>query len=203
MSRKRVQLSDLDRKKICQLAVEHKSLSQDKLTALLQTQLNKPELARSTVTGVLKERTKWLGLSDEAAGSKVRHRSAQWENLERALMQWFGQLRSRNAVLTDKLLLEKAKRLATLLDIADFKGSDGWLSKFKKRHHIQLHQPHGESGAADMAGVSLAQTAVGKLILELNYKLEDVYNFDETGLYYRARPSRTLAVGQCPACSCG
>ncbi len=76
MSRKRVQLSDLDRKKICQLAVEHKSLSQDKLTALLQTQLNKPELARSTVTGVLKERTKWLGLSDEVAGSKVRHRSA-------------------------------------------------------------------------------------------------------------------------------
>ena len=59
MSRKRVQLSDLDRKKICQLAVEHKSLSQDKLTALLQTQLNKPELARSIVTGVLKERTKW------------------------------------------------------------------------------------------------------------------------------------------------
>ena len=76
MSRKRVQLSDLDRKKICQLAVEHKSLSQDKLTALLQTQLNKPELARSIVTGVLKERTKWLGLSDEVAGSKVRHRNA-------------------------------------------------------------------------------------------------------------------------------
>jgi len=47
MSRKRLQLSDLDRKNICQLAVEHKSLSQDKLTALLQTQLNKPELARS------------------------------------------------------------------------------------------------------------------------------------------------------------
>ena len=85
MSRKRVQLSDLDRKKICELAVEHESLSQDKLTALLQTQLNKPALARSTVTGILKERTKWLALSNEAAGSKVRHRSAQWENLEKAL----------------------------------------------------------------------------------------------------------------------
>ena len=127
MSRKRVQLSDLDRKKICQLAHEHKLLSQDKLTALLQTQLNKPELA-----GILKDRTKWLALSDEAAGSKVRHRSAQWENLEKALMQWFGQLRSRNAVLTDKLLLEKAKALAALLDIADFKGSDRWLAKFQE-----------------------------------------------------------------------
>ncbi len=106
MSRKRVQLSDLDRKKICELAVELQSLSQDKLTALLQTRINKPELARSTVTGILKERTKWLALSNEAAGSKVRQRSAQWENLEKALMQWFGQLPSRGAVLTDKLLLD-------------------------------------------------------------------------------------------------
>ena len=43
MSRKRVQLSNLDRKKICQLAVEHGvNLSQDKLTVLLQNQLNNP-----------------------------------------------------------------------------------------------------------------------------------------------------------------
>ena len=54
MSRKRVQLSDLDRKKICQLAHEHTLLSQDKLTALLQTQLNKPELALGTVEEVIK-----------------------------------------------------------------------------------------------------------------------------------------------------
>lgn len=60
MSRKRVQLSDLDRKKICHLSVEHKCLSQDKLTALLQVQLDKPELARSTVAGIFIKRTKWL-----------------------------------------------------------------------------------------------------------------------------------------------
>ena len=78
-------------------------------TALLQTQLIEPELARSAVTGMLKQRTKWLALSDEAAGTKVRHRSAQWENLEKALMQWFGQICFRNAVLTDRLLLEEAK----------------------------------------------------------------------------------------------
>ena len=52
----------LDRKQICQLAAENLSLSQDKLTALLQVQLNKPDLARSTVTGILKDRTKWLGI---------------------------------------------------------------------------------------------------------------------------------------------
>jgi len=68
-------------------------------------------------------------------------------------MQWFGQLRSRNAVLTDKLLLEKAKRVATLLDIADFKGSDGWLSKFKKRHHIVCGQSSSASGSLVLLAV--------------------------------------------------
>ena len=150
MSRKRVQLSDLDRKQICQLAAENLSLSQDKLTALLQVQLNKPDLARSTVTGILKDRTKWLAISNEAAGSKVRHRGAQWDNLEQALMQWFAQLRSRNAVLTDKLLLEKAKALAVLLGIADFRGSDGWLSQSV----ILLH--YGHTSYADSCFVSWA-----------------------------------------------
>ena len=88
-----------------------------------------------------------------------------------------------------------------MLEATDFKGSDAWLANFKKRHNIRLAQPHGESGAFDMVDVNLAQTAVGKLIFELAYLLEDVYNFDETGLYYRARPSRTLAVGQYQACS--
>ena len=77
------------------------------MTALLQTQLNKPELARSIVTDVSKKRTKYLVLSNEAAGSKVRHRNAQWENLERAVMQWIGHLSSRNAVLADNSFLKK------------------------------------------------------------------------------------------------
>ena len=29
-----------------------------------------------------------------------------------------------------------------------------------------------------------------------NYKLEDVYNMDEIGLYFRAHPNKTLAQGK-------
>ena len=28
-----------------------------------------------------------------------------------------------------------------------------------------------------------------------DYKMEDIHNFDETGLFYRMRPDRTLATG--------
>ena len=40
-------------------------MSRDKLTALLQTQLNKPEVADSTGTGILQEHTNWLAVFDE------------------------------------------------------------------------------------------------------------------------------------------
>ena len=42
MSTKRVQLTNLDRKVICELAIEHKALTQDKLTALIRNKLEKP-----------------------------------------------------------------------------------------------------------------------------------------------------------------
>ena len=50
---------------------------------------------------------------------------------------------------------------------------------------------HGESGDADVEGVAHALRAMPILIAE--YAPEDVYNMDETGLYYKAQPSKTLA----------
>ena len=81
---------------------------------------------------------------NSAASNEVKHRSAKHENLETVLMQWFGQMRAKGALLSDKLVSTKALSLAEKLQLADFKASDGWLSKFKKRHGIKLQRPHGE-----------------------------------------------------------
>ncbi|DBA82639.1 TPA: hypothetical protein ACH3X1_006886 [Trebouxia sp. C0004] len=105
----RVQLCDADRKVICELA---RDLSQDKLTALAATTLKKPGLKRPTVTGILSKRDKWLNISDSAASSKVKHRGPKHANLATALIEWFGQLRAKNALITDSLVTEKAKALA-------------------------------------------------------------------------------------------
>lgn len=45
-----------------------------------------------------------------------------------------------------------------------------------------------------MDGVDTAQTVICEIITELDFSLENVYNMDQTGLYYRAKPSKTLAV---------
>ena len=70
---KRVQLSDADRKVICELAQSNSDLKQDQLTDLAAQTLGKPGLKRSTVTGILKERTRWLNVSHSTAHKKVKH----------------------------------------------------------------------------------------------------------------------------------
>ncbi|KAL0035937.1 hypothetical protein WJX77_008310 [Trebouxia sp. C0004] len=179
----RIQFSDSDRRQICELHKAHPTLSHEKLTELASRQLKKPGLKRPSITGILKESQNWLNCEHSAASNKVKHRSAKHENLETVLMQWFGQMRAKGALLSNKLVSTKALSLAEKLQLADYKASDGWLSRFKKRHGIKLQRPHGESGAADMEGVDIAQTVVAKIIVELGFSMENVYNMDETGLY--------------------
>ena len=192
----RVQLSDADRKLICDLAQSNSNLTQEKLTRLVAERLGKPDLARSTVTGVLKHSDKWLKVSQTSASKTVKHRGPQNEKLELALIEWFGNVRARGGSIVDRLIVEKAKEIATELDIQNFKASDGWLAGFKARHGIKLQRPKGESGSADMEGVDIARTVVGQIVTEQGFQLENIYNMDETGLYYRAKPSKTLAVGK-------
>jgi len=99
----RTQLSDSGCRQICELHHENRDLSQDKLTALIATRLEKPTLKRPTVTLVLKESAKWLSIENSAASKTVKHRAAKHENLEKILMEWFGQERAKGAQLGDKL----------------------------------------------------------------------------------------------------
>lgn len=91
----------------------------------------------------------------------------------------------------------KAKSIAESPRIASdgFNASNGWLLRFKKRKGISLHMTCGESGSADLEGVELARTAVPQLLEENGFQPKDVYNFDETAVFWRAGPSKTLATG--------
>ena len=82
---------------------------QEKLTRLVAERLGKPDLARSTVTGVLKHSDKWLKVPQTSASKTVKHRGPQNEKLELALIEWFGNVRARGGSSVDRLIVEKAK----------------------------------------------------------------------------------------------
>ena len=61
--------------------------------------------------------------------------------------------------------------------------SNGWLSRWKGRHGVFSVRLHGEAGGADQQGVARAQRELPGIIEK--YRPEDVFNIDETGLFYR------------------
>ncbi|CAG8717949.1 2674_t:CDS:2, partial [Dentiscutata erythropus] len=87
-----------------------------------------------------------------------------------------------------------AKKFAGLLGIpnADFKASQGWVDRFKKRNDLQKYKFHRESESVPVENLPNQRQKLVELLLQ--YNPEDVYNVDETGLYYRMMPNQTLAT---------
>ena len=100
-------------------------------------------------------------------------------------------MRQRNVPVSGLLLQAEAKLIAGKLQQPEFKASSGWLQSFK--NHFGLKQLTVSGEAADVP----QETTEGwferlKLLIQ-DYKLEDIWNEDETGCFYRALPSKTLA----------
>lgn len=116
--------------------------------------------------------------------STKRQRALQCPEIEDALLEWV--LRSQDRIiLTDAILIEKAKNFAQMLHVSEsgLKFSHGWLDRFKKRHGLKQIKKHGEDASADHAAATAAIPQLRKLLEE--YDLRDIYNMDETGLFYR------------------
>ncbi|XP_062572433.1 tigger transposable element-derived protein 6-like [Saccostrea cucullata] len=92
------------------------------------------------------------------------------------------------------MLIEKGKQFGEELGISDFRYSTGWLTRFKERHGISSKIISGESAGID---VNLINDGRKKAIEVMkNYDLKDIYNIDETGLFYRLLPDRSLCTNE-------
>ena len=104
---------------------------------------------------------------------------------------WFEQARSKNVPISGPLLIEKCKKIAEAMG-SDFEPNAGWLFRWKKRYNLKYKRAHGESGDADVKGAEEWLCDVYPDIVE-GKEPHDVYNCDETALFYRALPDGSYA----------
>jgi len=123
---------------------------------------------------------------------RKRKRTGKAEDVEEALLRWFSQARSRQLPVSGPLLMEKANSLAEGLGLTDFKTTVGWLERWKERNNIKFKKQHGEKQDADDWGAERWVTEVLPDIIK-DYEPQDIFNADETGLYWRAIPDGTLS----------
>ena len=134
-------------------------------------------------------------LDDDAGLKRKRARTAADPGLDKATFQWFAQ-KSVNTPISGVLLQGQAVKFHQQMrpDGPEFVASNGWLHRFKKRHGIGCVGINGEIKSADTGAAQEFIPELEKYIMDNNYTDMQIYNADESGLYYRILPSRTLAL---------
>jgi hypothetical protein len=85
-------------------------------------------------------------------------------------------------------------QLAQFKDLVMPMWSNDWLSRFKKRYGIRQHTLHGEAGSVDVNYVNTQRETLHKNLRP--YASKDIYNGDESALFWKSIPDRALATTQ-------
>lgn len=73
-----------------------------------------------------------------------------------------------------------------------FVASRGWFDRFKSRFCLHSVSFSGEKASADQEAASKFPVELKSLIEEKGYHPDQIFNCDETGLYWKKMPSRTF-----------
>ena len=112
--------------------------------------------------------------------------------LEERVYEFLRLARERGRSITGPTLRSMAIAEAQDLKIEDFKASDGWLSKFKSRHGIKAKTISGEAKAVDIHVVQDWKEELPAILRD--YEPSDVFNCDETGLFFKTATDRSLVL---------
>ena len=108
------------------------------------------------------------------------------------------QKRSQGIPITGPILREKAQLFHQQLhddnSSSSFEASTGWQWRFCQRHGIRQLSLQGEKLSSDLDAPDSFKEKLLKLIEDEGFTLEQLHNYDETGLYYRMLPEKTLAA---------
>ena len=191
--KRRLEISIEQKKEICTFRQQNPKMSQAEIAKWATNHLGRP-VAKSSVGDIVRKSDQWLKTPDITSSSPLRHKHGQHPDLESALQLWLNDVRARNAVVNDEMMLEKAKWFGKQLNIDNLNYSRGWLARFKERKEISRQKIQGEAASADMTKVCEGRTHLQEVLS--HYDPEDIYNMDETALFYQLGPSSTLSTAK-------
>lgn len=117
----------------------------------------------------------------------------QYDVVDRAVLTWFQNARSRKISISGTMLREKAADISKVVDPdTKFLASDGWLNKFTARHSITFKTLSGEGAGVDLIAAKSWKADVENICG--GYAPENIYNFDESGLFYKSTPKKSYML---------
>ncbi|GFT57982.1 tigger transposable element-derived protein 1 [Trichonephila clavipes] len=129
-------------------------------------------------------------------------RDALLERTERAIAIWIEDQVQRRIPVSGYIIQEKALQFyesmkqsepstSTSQAGKEFSASKGWLTGFLERNALHNIKISGESATADEGTAKVFPEELAKIIEDGDYSADQVFNADETGLYWKKLPNRT------------
>ncbi|KAF4531378.1 hypothetical protein B566_EDAN019502 [Ephemera danica] len=123
----------------------------------------------------------------------------KYAHLNEATFKWFQRIREKHGEIpiTEAVVCKKATEFANRFGVETFKASKGWYRSWKNKHGLNVYKICGEAKDAPLTSIDDFLKSLPTLIG--NYDEKDVFNCDETALYYRVLSSKTLESSHCSA----
>ena len=126
------------------------------------------------------------------------------EKTEKALILWIQELTKKRIPVDGELIKEKSIRFynqlkdlepscsSSHIGIPKFSASNGWLVGFLQRHALHNLKTKGEAASGDETAAKNYSKVLAKIVEDGGYFPDQVFNADETGLFWKKMPSRTF-----------
>lgn len=154
----------------------------------------KYKISPSSISNIChKKREKILEAYSSRPSSTKKLKQSFYDDLDIQLRDWYLLQRSKKIPINSVLLIEKADQIAKYLKIQDFTCTMSWIQRFKTRHSLVFGSISGEAG--DVNNELVASWLKNEWPeIRKGYGNKDIFNADETGLFYRLLPNKTIKV---------
>jgi len=160
-------------------------------------------MSHSTIATILKNKNKVTEAVKGSASLKATRltkiREGPISYMEKLLMTWIEDQAQKHIPLSTMTITTKAKSLFAMLKEkagpdynVEFTASSGWFQRFKNRYSLNNVKVSSESVGADIKAAEEFLENLDELIVEENYLPEQIFNMDETSLFWKWMPERTF-----------
>ena len=152
-------------------------------------------VGESTIRKTLANKTEILQRNKFAPlFNRKRVSKAIYPELESTVIAFVTAMRLTNVAYPPTKIQVKAMKVAEAMGISEFKASNGWLQNFMKRHGLTTMNLCGEGAEVDKNDPELLKALDEFYDVISNYHPDNIYNADETGLFYKLIPRITVLL---------
>ena len=152
------------------------------------------KLKQPTISSWVKNEEKWrlqwmsAQMDGKAQTQKVkRTKQTEHPKVNEMLELWIAKAMHDRVILTGDVIRQKWIQFADMIGISvneRLNLSDGWLASLKKRCGLKEFKRHGEAASALDEDIEKETLRILEIIERGGWKLRDIFNMDETGLFW-------------------